>query len=78
MSLYLPGAEAKGYPRKNLRIVSNRPLVAYAIQTALDSSDVDVVAVSTEDEEIASVSQSYGAEIIKRPDELAGDEVSLP
>jgi CMP-N-acetylneuraminic acid synthetase len=52
--------------------------VAYAIQTALSARGVDIVAVSTEDEEIASVSRSLGAEIIKRPDELAEDEVSLP
>ena len=37
-----------------------------------------MVAVSTEDEEVASVSQSYGAEVIERPKKLAGDEVSLP
>jgi CMP-N-acetylneuraminic acid synthetase len=52
--------------------------VAYAIQTALSARGVDIVAVSTEDEEIASVSRILGAEIIKRPDELAEDEVSLP
>jgi len=69
---------SKGVPRKNLRIVDGRPLVAYAIQTALSARGVDIVAVSTEDEEIASVSRILGAEIIKRPDELAEDEVSLP
>ena len=69
---------SKGVPRKNLRIVEGLPLVAYAIRTALNIRDVDRVAVSTEDEEIASVSSSLGVEIIKRPEELAEDEISLP
>ena len=69
---------SKGVLRKNLQIVDGRPLVAFAIQTALDVSDVDVVAVSTEDEEIASVSEGLGVKVIERPHELAKDEVSLP
>jgi len=65
-------------PRKNLRVVGGKHLIAYAITTALDTEIVDFVAVSTEDEEIASVSRELGVKIIKRPDELASDEVSLP
>jgi|TARA_Y100000310_G_C20330407_1_gene644976 CMP-N-acetylneuraminic acid synthetase len=64
--------------RKNLRVVGGKPLVAYAIETAFDARSVELVVVSTEDEEIASVSESFGAEIIDRPALLSEDEVSLP
>jgi len=69
---------SKGVPRKNLEIVGGKPLIAYVIETALNTRCVDFVAISTEDEEIATVSKGLGAEIIKRPNELARDEVSLP
>jgi len=69
---------SKGVHRKNLQIVDGHPLVAYAIQTALNMQSVDVVAVSTEDDEIASVSRNLGANIIERPNMLAEDEISLP
>ena len=64
--------------RKNLRVVNGKPLVAYAIQTAFNAHSVELVVVSTEDEEIASVSRGFGAEIIDRPALLSEDEVSLP
>lgn len=69
---------SKGVPRKNLRTVGGQPLVAYGIETALNTPGIDLVAVSTEDEEIACVSRDLGAEIIDRPSQLARDEVSLP
>ena len=45
---------------------------------ALGTGIADLVAVSTEDEEIADISKGLGADIIDRPDELARDEISLP
>lgn len=64
---------SKGIPRKNLRILCGKPLIAYTIEAALNSKYIDRVVVSTEDEEIADVAQGYSAEVIKRPPELADD-----
>jgi len=72
------GGGSKGIPYKNLRIVRGKPLIAYVIEMALSTGIVDLVAVSTEDEQIACVSKGLGAEIIDRPSELARDEISLP
>lgn len=70
---------SKGVPRKNVKLLAGKPLIAYIILSAFESSSVDRVIVSTDDEEIAAVAKKYGAEVIMRPAELAGDEVpTLP
>lgn len=71
---------SKGIPRKNIRFMVDKPLIAYAIECAQNSSYQMDVAVSTEDEEIARVANLYGegrAEVISRPNCLAGDDVTL-
>jgi CMP-N,N'-diacetyllegionaminic acid synthase len=65
---------SKGVPRKNLRLLSGRPLIAYTIEAALASSYISYLIVSTEDGEIADVSRSLGADVpFIRPLELALD-----
>jgi len=64
---------SKGIPKKNIRLLDGKPLIAYSIEAALSSKTVDRVVLSTEDEEIAHIAQGYGAEVIKRPMELASD-----
>ena len=64
---------SKGIPRKNIISVNGAPLISYTIGAALASSRVSRVIVSSEDEEILDISERYGADIIKRPLELAGD-----
>lgn len=67
---------SKGVPRKNIRPLAGKPLIAYTIETALQSKSLDRVIVSTDDEEIAKIAQGYGAEVpFMRPKELAGDTV---
>lgn len=68
---------SKGVPRKNIRLLEGKPLVAYTIEAALHSGMVDRVFVSTDDDEIAQVAKKFGAEVIPRPAELAGDKVTL-
>lgn len=68
---------SKGIPRKNIRLLAGKPLIAYSIESALKSKYIDKVIVSTEDEEIAEISKLYGADVIKRPIELAGDDITL-
>jgi N-acylneuraminate cytidylyltransferase/CMP-N,N'-diacetyllegionaminic acid synthase len=66
---------SKGLPRKNLLLLNGLPLIAYPINAAKRSKLIDRVIVSTEDEEIASVAESYDAEVpFYRPIELAADE----
>jgi len=67
---------SKQVPRKNVLPVGGVPLVARAIATARASKKIDLVAVSTDDAEIAAVARAHGALVIDRPSELAGDAVS--
>lgn len=65
---------SKGIPRKNIRILAGKPLIAYSIEASLKSKYIDRTIVSTEDREIAEISKKYGAEVIDRPKELARDD----
>ena len=42
---------SKGIPRKNIRLLRGKPLIAYTIETALSSKYIDRVIVSTEDKD---------------------------
>lgn len=68
---------SKGIPRKNVRLMNGRPLISYAIQTAKSSAFAPDVYVSTDSTEIADVASNYGAKIINRNENLAGDMVTL-
>ena len=65
---------SKGIKRKNIRPILNKPLVAYTIEASLKSKYITRTIVSSEDEEILEISKQYGAEVMKRPMELAQDE----
>ena len=68
---------SKGVPRKNIRDLGGKPLIAHSIGTALQSKLIERVIVSTDDEEIASIARHYGADVpFMRPGELAGDRSS--
>jgi CMP-N,N'-diacetyllegionaminic acid synthase len=59
-------------PRKNVRLLAGHPLLAYAVETARQSSVFERVVVSTDSEEIASVARWYGADVpFLRPPEYA-------
>jgi YrbI family 3-deoxy-D-manno-octulosonate 8-phosphate phosphatase len=65
---------SKSIPRKNVRLFAGHPLIAYSIAAARQASSVTRVIVSTDDEEIAAVGRTYGAETpFMRPAELAQD-----
>jgi CMP-N-acetylneuraminic acid synthetase len=67
---------SKGIPRKNLRSVAGRPMIAWTIEAALRAECVARVVVSTDDEEIAEVARAAGADVpLMRPVELACDDV---
>ena len=65
---------SKGVPRKNIRLLGGKPLIAHSIEQARASKSVRRVIVSTDDEEIAGVARQWGAEVpFLRPAELAQD-----
>jgi N-acylneuraminate cytidylyltransferase len=66
---------SKRIPKKNIKDFFGKPLISYSIRLALDSELFDKVIVSTDDNQIANISQKYGAEVINRPKELADDFV---
>ncbi len=68
---------SKGLPRKNIRTLAGKPLLAWTVDLARSMAAIDRVVVSTDDPETAEVSRSYGAEILWRPGHLAGDD-ALP
>lgn len=69
---------SKGLPRKNIKSLSDKPLIAWTIEQALASKYPDNVVVSTDDKEIAEVSQKFGVEVpFLRPKEIASDTTSI-
>ena len=67
---------SKSIPRKNLKGLGGKPLLAWSIESAF-AAGIERVIVSTEDAEIAKVARQYGAEVLDRPIELAQDETSM-
>jgi N-acylneuraminate cytidylyltransferase/CMP-N,N'-diacetyllegionaminic acid synthase len=66
---------SKGIPRKNIRPLAGRPLLAYTADAARQSRSLERVILSTEDDEIAAVGRSLGLEVpFRRPLELAADD----
>ncbi|MGM7670602.1 cytidylyltransferase domain-containing protein [Microbacterium sp. A93] len=63
-------------PRKNLSRIGGIPLVERAVRSAAGADGVDLVVVSTDDDEIADVSTAAGARVIRRPAELSGNTAS--
>jgi CMP-N,N'-diacetyllegionaminic acid synthase len=71
---------SKGIPRKNIRPLRGRPLLAYTADAALAARHLDRVLLTTDDPEIAEVGRSCGLDVrFLRPAELARDDTpSLP
>ena len=68
---------SKRVPRKNLKLINEIPLVGHAINHAKDSKYINEIIVSTDDAEIAEVSQSFGARVIDRPEEYRHDNTIM-
>jgi CMP-N,N'-diacetyllegionaminic acid synthase len=66
---------SKALPRKNVRLLAGKPLIAHSIGHALAAETVARTIVSTDDEEIAEAARAAGAEVpFTRPAELAQDD----
>ena len=65
---------SKGVPRKNIKMLAGKPLIAWTIDEAKKSKFIDTCIVSTEDEEIKKVAENCGGCVpFLRPAELAQD-----
>jgi CMP-N,N'-diacetyllegionaminic acid synthase len=68
---------SKGVPGKNIRDLKGKPLIAYTIASAKNTSLIDDLIISTDDERIADVAKQYGALVpFMRPADLASDTAS--
>jgi CMP-N,N'-diacetyllegionaminic acid synthase len=64
---------SKSVPYKNLHLLGGKPLLAWPIETARATPAIDRVIVSTDDDRIADAAKVLGAEVDRRPNELATD-----
>jgi CMP-N,N'-diacetyllegionaminic acid synthase len=65
--------KSKGIPKKNIIDFCGKPLIAWTILQALAVKEVTDVWVSSDDDQILNIAKNYGANLIKRPSEISGD-----
>lgn len=69
---------SKGIPRKNIRKLNGKPLIHYSIEAALALAPKDNICVTTDDPEIAAISEQKGIKVpFIRPAEFASDTSSM-
>jgi CMP-N,N'-diacetyllegionaminic acid synthase len=77
LAITLARGGSKSVPRKNIKQINGKPLIAYTIEEALKSSYIDDYIVSTDDQEIKIVAEKYKANVpFLRPSELSEDQSS--
>lgn len=64
---------SKGLPGKNIKNMNGKPLLAYSIEQAKLEGFEHKIVVSSDCEQIGKVALSYGAEFLKRPEDLSND-----
>ncbi len=67
---------SKGLRNKNTLMLIDKPLLAYTIEAALQSEMFEKVIVTTDSEQYGAIAESYGADFLLRPEELATDKAS--
>ncbi|NCC70148.1 acylneuraminate cytidylyltransferase family protein [bacterium] len=68
---------SKGIKDKNIKLLNNKPLLAYTIEAAIKSEIFDEIMVSTDSEKYATIGKQYGANVpFLREDKLSGDNAS--
>lgn len=68
---------SKGLPGKNVRNLAGRPLIAWTVLAGIESGVLDAVVVSTDDDAIADAAAESGAQVLRRPAELATDTAAM-
>ena len=68
---------SKGILKKNIKLLSGKPLIAWTIEAAKKTKYIDRIVVSTDDIEISNIAKNYGAEVsFIRPRKLATDKAA--
>ena len=68
---------SKGLPKKNILPLAGKPLIAWSIEAAKKSKNIDQFIVSTDSDKIAEVAKSYKCQVpFKRPKNLALDNTT--
>jgi CMP-N,N'-diacetyllegionaminic acid synthase len=68
---------SKGLKDKNIKLLNEKPLIAYTIEAAVKSGVFEKIIVSTDSPKYAEISKNYGAEVpFLRSESLSGDEVA--
>lgn len=75
LGVILARGGSKGLPRKNVRELAGKPLIAWTIEAGHASSHLDRLILSSDDDEIMQVAREYGCDVpFRRPPELACDD----
>lgn len=64
---------SKEVPYKNIKLLCQKPLIAWTLDLVKEIPEIDKVVVSTDDVNISIISQHFGAVVIKRPYHISGD-----
>ena len=78
VALVAARGSSKGIPRKNLQDLCGKPLIVRSLEAAMAAKTVDLVMVSTENDDIACVCEAAGVPVpYRRPAALATDQASM-
>lgn len=68
---------SKGLKDKNIKLLNNKPLLSYTIESAIESEIFDEIMVSTDSEKYSEIAKQYGANVpFLRDDKLSNDNAS--
>ncbi len=68
---------SKGIPRKNVRLMDGKPLIAYSLMNAKACAAITDTVVTTDDSEVMAIAKMHDVEVIERRPELAADHITL-
>lgn len=77
VAVVLGRAGSRGLPGKNALELHGRPMVAWTVTAARESSSIEDVVVSTDGDEIAAAAVDAGAHVVRRPAALASDTATV-
>jgi len=76
LSIITARGGSKGLKRKNVVDLAGKPLIAWTIEASLDSKYITKTIVSSDDKEALDISKEYGANVVRRPDDLSSDSAT--
>jgi len=76
VAIILARGGSKGIPRKNIINFCGKPLIVWTIEQLQSSKGIDSIWVSSDSEDILTIGLNHGAQSIRRPDKLSGDDAT--